>query len=72
MSLAIVYFSADRSQVHVKMCYLIFNKNFNTDCTCACFYFLQVTGFLEKNRDGLKPDLEDLISSCGSKVCMCS
>ena len=29
---------------------------------------MQVAGFLEKNRDGLKPDLEDLISSCGNRV----
>ena len=35
---------------------------------CTCLYFVQVTGFLEKNRDGLKPDLEDLISRCGNKV----
>lgn len=29
--------------------------------------FPKVTGYLEKNRDGLKPDLEDLISSCQNK-----
>lgn len=31
---------------------------------------VQVAGFLEKNRDGLKADLEDLISRCSNKVCV--
>lgn len=28
----------------------------------------QVAGFLEKNRDGLRPDLEDLIARSGNQV----
>ena len=32
----------------------------------CCFY--QVTGVLEKNSDGLKPDLEAVIASCDNKV----
>ncbi|KAJ7340290.1 hypothetical protein OS493_003023 [Desmophyllum pertusum] len=36
-------------------------------CHYAGTVCYQAAGFLEKNRDGLKPDLEDLISSCGNK-----
>ena len=54
--------------IHCTNVLVAVNKNLNADYMCTCLYFVQVTGFLEKNRDGLKPDLEDLISRCGNKV----
>jgi len=68
--LAIIYFySAHGSQVHVPMFYLKKLIRTLTQTVHVHAFFVQVTGFLEKNRDGLKPDLEELISRCGNKVC---